>query len=140
FSSLFSRAGYGPKNLSSRPEAWSFAKWMILRSGEPALFCRSPERSRRGSRRGPALWISQHLRLTTLTQPAWSSFRHCLSSEAGPEIESQWTARKRQQAGIFLTVRMRPPAENPRPSKALDGPAGHQVPRDRNDLEDEADD
>ena len=54
---------------------------------------------------------------------AWSSFRHYLSGEAGSvEIESLWTARKREQAGIFPTVRVHPPAENPRPSGAW---AGH---------------
>src|SRR5947209_16572671 len=53
---------------------------------------------------------------------AWSSFRHYLSGDPGPvEIESQWTARKREQAGIFPTVRVRLPAENPRPSEAWDG-------------------
>jgi hypothetical protein len=32
-----------------------------------------------------------------------SSFRHYLSGEAGVvEIESQWTARKREQRGIFF--------------------------------------
>jgi putative transposase len=51
---------------------------------------------------------------------AWSSFRHYLSGDSGPvEIESQWTARKREQAGIFPTVRL--PAENPRPSGAWTG-------------------
>jgi putative transposase len=49
---------------------------------------------------------------------AWSSFRHYLSGEPGPvEIESQWTARKRERAGIFPTVRVRPPAENPAQAK-----------------------
>ncbi len=39
---------------------------------------------------------------------AWSSFRHYLSGEAGVvEIESQWTARKREQRGIFPTVKVR---------------------------------
>ena len=53
---------------------------------------------------------------------AWSSFRHYLSGQAGPvEIESQWTARKREQNGIFPTVKVRPPAENPRPSEAWTG-------------------
>lgn len=52
----------------------------------------------------------------------WSSFRHYAYGEAGVvEIESQWTARKREQVGIFLTLRLRPPAENPRPSAALTG-------------------
>jgi putative transposase len=39
---------------------------------------------------------------------AWSSFRHYLSGEAGVvEIESQCTARKREQRGIFPTVKVR---------------------------------
>jgi putative transposase len=39
---------------------------------------------------------------------AWSSYRHYLTGVAGVvEIESQWTARKREQAGIFPTVRVR---------------------------------
>jgi len=49
----------------------------------------------------------------------WSSFRHYANGEMGVvEIESQWTARKRERAGIFPTVKVRPPAENPRPSGA----------------------
>jgi len=53
---------------------------------------------------------------------AWSSFLHYLSGEAGPvETESHWTARKRERAGILPTLRVRPPAENPRPSKAWTG-------------------
>jgi putative transposase len=53
---------------------------------------------------------------------AWSSFRHYLSGQSGPvEIESPWTARKREQAGVFQMVRVRPPAENPRPSGAWTG-------------------
>ena len=52
----------------------------------------------------------------------WSSFRHYLGGEAGPvEIESQWTARKREQTGIYPTVKVRLPAENPRPSGAWTG-------------------
>ena len=50
---------------------------------------------------------------------AWSSFCHYLSGKVGTvEIESQWAARKREQAGIFPTVKVRPSAENPRPSGA----------------------
>ena len=49
---------------------------------------------------------------------AWSSFRHYLSGEVGTvEIESQWTARKREKAGIFPRVKVRS-LENPRPSGA----------------------
>jgi putative transposase len=38
----------------------------------------------------------------------WSSYRHYQTGVAGTvEIESQWTARKREQAGLFPTVRVR---------------------------------
>jgi len=47
----------------------------------------------------------------------WSSFRHNATGETGVvEIESQWTARKRERAGIFLTLKLHSPTENPRPS------------------------
>jgi putative transposase len=47
----------------------------------------------------------------------WSSFRHYATGETDVvEIESQWTARRREQAGIFLTLKVRSPAEKPRPS------------------------
>jgi putative transposase len=49
---------------------------------------------------------------------AWSSFRHYATGETGVvEIESQWTARKRERAGIFLTLKVRPPAETPAQAK-----------------------
>jgi putative transposase len=39
---------------------------------------------------------------------AWSSFRHYACGEVGVvEIESQWTARIRERAGIFPTLRVR---------------------------------
>jgi putative transposase len=48
----------------------------------------------------------------------WSSFRHYATGETGVvEIESQWTARKRERAGIFLTVKIRPPTETPAQAK-----------------------
>ena len=38
----------------------------------------------------------------------WSSFRHYATGEPGPvEIESQWTARRREHLGFFPTVRTR---------------------------------
>jgi putative transposase len=41
----------------------------------------------------------------------WSSFRHYAHGEVGRvEIESQWTARLREKAGIFPTVRRHPAA------------------------------
>jgi len=49
---------------------------------------------------------------------AWSSFRHYLSGDLGTvEIESHWTVRRMELAGIFPKVRVRPP-EKPRPSGA----------------------
>jgi len=36
----------------------------------------------------------------------WSSYRHYLTGEeAGVEIESQWTARRRERLGVYPTVR-----------------------------------
>lgn len=41
----------------------------------------------------------------------WSSFRHYANGEVGRvEIESQWTARRREHAGVFPTVRKHPAA------------------------------
>ena len=38
----------------------------------------------------------------------WSSFRHYLTGVEGTvEIESQWTARRREKMGIFPKVRVR---------------------------------
>ena len=39
---------------------------------------------------------------------AWSSFRHYLTGEEGAvEIESRWTAQRRERMGIYLRVRGR---------------------------------
>jgi putative transposase len=39
---------------------------------------------------------------------AWSSFRHYAGGEVGVvEIESQWTARIRERAAIFPTLKVR---------------------------------
>jgi putative transposase len=44
----------------------------------------------------------------------WSSFRHYSEGLVGVvEIESQWTARRREQAGIFLTLKVRSSAKIP---------------------------
>ena len=52
----------------------------------------------------------------------WSSFRHYWTGAAGVvEIESQWTARRREKMGIFPMLKVRAPAENPRPSRAWTG-------------------
>jgi len=38
----------------------------------------------------------------------WSSFRHYATGETVVvEIESQWTARRRERAGVFLTLKVR---------------------------------
>jgi putative transposase len=48
----------------------------------------------------------------------WGSFRHYVRGERGlVEIESQWTARIRERAGLFPMVRVRNP-EKTRPSGA----------------------
>jgi hypothetical protein len=45
---------------------------------------------------------------------AWSSFRHYLSGDPGPvEIESQWTARRREREGVVPTVRCGYPQKIP---------------------------
>jgi hypothetical protein len=42
---------------------------------------------------------------------AWSSFRHYLSGVEGVvEIESQWTARKREEMGVALGKEVKSPA------------------------------
>src|SRR5437660_3355558 len=47
----------------------------------------------------------------------WSSYRHYANCEVDVvEIESQWTARKCEWAGIFPTVKLRSLTENPRRS------------------------
>jgi putative transposase len=52
----------------------------------------------------------------------WSSFLHYATGQAGVvELESQGTARLRERAGIFLTLKMSAPAEKPRPSEAWTG-------------------
>ena len=52
----------------------------------------------------------------------WSSFRHYATGEASAvEIESQWTARARDRAGIFLMLKILPAGESPRPSEAWTG-------------------
>jgi putative transposase len=48
----------------------------------------------------------------------WSSFRHYLSGEPGVvEIESHWTARRRERAGISPTLRIRSIDQKPAQAK-----------------------
>jgi hypothetical protein len=45
---------------------------------------------------------------------AWSSYRHYLTGEMGKvEIESHWTARKREALGVHPTVQLRDSDQNP---------------------------
>ena len=55
----------------------------------------------------------------------WSSFRHYMTGNEGVvEIESHWTARKRERMGILPTVRIR--QEPTPPKRSLDGaPSGY---------------
>ena len=44
----------------------------------------------------------------------WSSFRHYLTGEEGiVEIESHWTAKRREELGIYPTAKLRSPTQNP---------------------------
>jgi putative transposase len=52
----------------------------------------------------------------------WSSYRHYLTGIEGVvEIESDWTANRRERMGIHPTVRVPSTAQKPRPSKARTG-------------------
>ncbi|MGA7752436.1 MAG: hypothetical protein WCB05_06380, partial [Candidatus Sulfotelmatobacter sp.] len=43
----------------------------------------------------------------------WSSFVHYATGTEGiVEIESQWTARRRERMGVVLMARAHPPAKN----------------------------
>jgi putative transposase len=54
----------------------------------------------------------------------WSSFRHYLSGIEGVvEIESQWTARKREQMGVVVGIG----SQNPRPVAENATRAGHPL-------------
>jgi hypothetical protein len=54
------------------------------------------------------------------------------------EIESQWTARRREQAGVVPTVQMRPAQENPRRTSS-DGPPALAASEKRQGLRQRAD-
>jgi hypothetical protein len=46
---------------------------------------------------------------------------HATEKTSAPKIELQRPTRRREQAGVFPTARMRPAEENPRPKRSLDG-------------------
>ena len=55
----------------------------------------------------------------------WSSFRHYATGADGPvEVESQWTARRRERTGMALTIPVRE-SQNPRPLAQNARRAGH---------------
>jgi putative transposase len=63
----------------------------------------------------------------------WSSFRHyATGSESVVEIESQWTARKRERAGptLHLAAAVPAPDEKPRPVSAKNAETRTGHPRD----------
>jgi putative transposase len=52
----------------------------------------------------------------------WSSFRHYAFGEAGAvEIESDWTARKKERMGVPLRAVLRLKAEQPHPPASPEG-------------------
>jgi len=52
----------------------------------------------------------------------WGSFRDYATGEVGMvEIESRWAARRREQQGIFPTLKLLHAGRNPRPSRAWTG-------------------
>jgi putative transposase len=59
-------------------------------------------------------------------QWAWSSFRHYASGVEGVvEIESQWTARKREMLGVTPQLRVRSQNSRPVPAKDAGTRTGH---------------
>jgi putative transposase len=64
--------------------------------------------------------------VTTPEDWAWSSFRHHLTGEIGTvEIESHWTARRREKVGIYPRAKF---IERPHPSKGgSDGAPGNHL-------------
>jgi hypothetical protein len=67
----------------------------------------------------------RHLRLPE--DWAWSSFRHYLGGDLGPvEIESHWTARKRELAGIFPTYGCGHPRKIPAQAELERAPVGRR--------------
>ena len=53
---------------------------------------------------------------------AWSSFRHYLTGEPSVvEVESRWTAQRRERMGIALTVSQNPLLRSPASAKSAEG-------------------
>ena len=86
-----------------QPRYYDFNVWSYARQTEKLRYIhRNPVR--RGRVQSPEEW-------------AWGSFRHYLSGAEGVvEIESHWTARKRERMGISLTDIG---SQNPRPFDKL---------------------
>jgi len=93
-----------------QPRYYDFNVWSEAKRIEKLRYLhRNPVK--RGLVRSPEDW-------------AWSSFRHYMSGVEGVvEIESQWTARKREQMGVVVGIG----SQNPRPVSAqnADTRTGH---------------
>jgi len=94
-----------------QPRYYDFNVWNYAKQTEKLRYIhRNPVR--RGLVKSPEEW-------------AWSSFRHYLSGVEGVvEIESQWTARKREQMGIVPQISGNE-SQNPRPVAQTATRAGH---------------
>ena len=69
------------------------------------LFERALERTRRGYGFYVIGYVVMPEHVERPEDWAWSSFRHYLTGEEGVvEIESEWTARRRERMGIILRV------------------------------------
>ena len=94
-----------------QPRYYDFNVWSYAKQTEKLRYIhRNPVR--RGLVQSPDEW-------------AWSSFRHYLSGVEGVvEIESRWTARKRERMGIGLSIPEKG-SQNPRPVAENATRAGH---------------
>jgi putative transposase len=100
----------GPENGPLwQPRYYDFNVWSYAKQTEKLRYIhRNPVR--RGLVQSPEEW-------------AWSSFRHYLTgAEGAVEIESQWTARKRERMGAALTDIG---SQNPRPVAQTATRTGH---------------
>ncbi len=87
-----------------QPRYYDFNVWSERKRVEKLRYLhRNPVR--RGLVKEPEKW-------------AWSSFRHYLTGADSPvEVESPWTARRREQMGIFPRMSRRELRKNPQPSQ-----------------------
>src|SRR5271170_1646096 len=98
-----------------QPRYYDFNVWSEAKRIEKLRYIhRNPVR--RGLVAGPEQW-------------PWSSFRHYVSGfEGAVEIESQWTARKREQVGVTLPLVHRDQSPRPVSAKDAETRTGHPQP------------